>query len=213
MKRKKLFFGVLTLFIAFSCTDEGRFIASYEPIPFKASIDAANEFLEINSLSFTQTSGGLNFLDNSLCPSRNVLIINSELLNLRTTGCYSPSDYINSSSFFVLNSIDGFGGEKFGFISVLISNFSNRPNSSSPPSGSYYLKIDCQTSICYPSLQVSIFTVDRKGNLFFEFFGVPDKVNLINEGGKISISFDETIFSSWGPSDGITATGTVSCCL
>lgn len=157
------------LFIAFSCTDEGRFIASYEPIPFKASIDAANEFLEINSLSFTHTSGGLNFLDNSLCPSRNVLIINSELLNLRTTGCYSPSDYINSSSFFVLNSIDGFGGEKFGFISVLISNFSNRPNSSSPPSGSYYLKIDCQTSICIRVYKFQFLLSIEKAICFLSF--------------------------------------------
>lgn len=195
---------------AFSCSDDGGSIATDDGMSFKSSLAAFNEFLKINDSRFTQTSGGLHFSDNNLCTPPNEIYMDGEYFDLKTSGCFFPSNPVGPSSFFIANSIDRFGGENLAFVSVQFNYFSQIQNSEPPPSGTYYVFYNCSGG-CFPNITIAIYTVDSQGDVNSRFLGTTDKVIVTNEAGVVAVEFDAT-FYPWGDRESFQASAKVACC-
>ena len=195
---------------AFSCSDDGGSIATDDDMSFKNSLAAFNEFLKINDSRFIHTSGGLHFSDIDLCTALNEIYIDGAYYDLKTSGCFFPSNPVGPSSFFIANSIDRFGGENLAFVSVQFRYSSQIQNSEPPPSGTYYVAYDCSWA-CIPNITIDIYTVDSQGDLYSRFGGITDKVVVTNEGGVVSVQFDAT-FYPWVTGESFQASAKVACC-
>ncbi|HMV07865.1 MAG TPA: hypothetical protein PK325_03430 [Cyclobacteriaceae bacterium] len=208
MKNTNLLFWFLLFCIgAFSCTDDGGSIAIGKDESLTDAELAFKEFLKENSHRFIHTTSGLDFVSSNTCSSNTEMQLDAQNFKLQAAGCSQQALNRNPRSFLIANRIEGFGD--LAFISFFFNSVSvDAP----PPTGTYYIDWSCGITWCYPSFEIDIYTVDSNGNGTLRLYAIPEKVDIVNENGVISVNFYAELVSI--DSDyKAEISATLTCCL
>lgn len=193
--------------VAFSCNDDGGTIATGENEMLTDAELAFKEFLKENSHRFIHTTNGLDFVSSNTCNFNTEMQLDAQYFKLQAAGCSQHALNRNPGSFLIANRIEGFSD--LAFISFF---FNSASVDVPPPTGTYYVGWSCGITWCYPSFEIDIYTVDSNGNGTLRFYTIPEKVNIVNERGVISVSFYADLFSIDSDYQG-KITATLTCCL
>lgn len=214
MRTLKIFcWGILFLCLALSCSDEGGTIdSSHDPTEdknFAVFTEIFQNFLDAQATSNTFVDGtsGLTFVDglpNGDTPLSS-LYFNNEHYTFDATDCYyyfepGPESY---EAFSVTNA----SFLSNGLTLYAVASFINQ---GIPKTGTYEIEYFCDF-FCYSTISVRVYYVYDDEILSY-YISYPTTLNVVNNNGKVSVSFDSDFYSGYYPYDVYAhGSGTLSC--
>jgi hypothetical protein len=210
-KMKRFFRGTLVLCLALSCSDESGTIdtPSDSDRNFTVFTEIFQEFLESQPAhNFIGETSGLTFTGESPCGfAQPSLYFNSEYYSLTATTCsyfFEPGPE-GQESFSIVNSALGANGLTLYAVITFL-------NQGIPETGTYPIEYICDF-YCYTTISVRIYFVDQQDDLVSYYVGYPTSINVVNNHGEVTASFDTEFSSAYYPYwENAYGSGNIGCC-
>jgi hypothetical protein len=209
---KRFFWGIIFLCPTLSCSDEGGTIENQHitDTNFTVFTEIFQEFLDARAANtFIDGNSGLTFTGEQPCGFVNQpsMHFDNQYYTLTATTCnyFLDPGPDGEESFSIINSaLVPSGLTIYAVITFL--------NQGIPETGTYPIEYICDF-YCLTTISVRIYFVDQQNNLVSYYVGYPTSIDVVNNNGKITASFDTDFYSYFYPfTDNVYGSGSISCC-
>lgn len=176
----------------------------------ETSLGLFNEFLKINESSFVSSGTGFNFVDQDWCNSPSETNIDGTYYDLQNLQCYKGPYQNFQKTFYMANVIDHPSNGNTLFLTFQYGYWTDQSNEP-PATGTYPSEFFCSWVFCYRNFVLTLYTVDRQGQVIAQYDGITDAVHVVNENNVVSVSFD-ALFYNFSGEERFPISATLACC-